>query len=457
MGEVITTKSRVKTALLAAASWLAVSVAMQESAWAMSLKEALEQAYTANPVIRAEREALSATDESVARAVSEFRPDIYAEYSRGRQRLQYGNTNRVYGDRESRQIVLNQPLFDGLGSIARYKAAKYQVEAGRAQLSTVTQDVMLQAISAYVDVLRDKEVYEISKHNVEGLQKMADATQSRFDVGEVTRTDVSQAASRVSRAESDLAEAKGNLAASIAGFRRVVQAEPNVLEVQELVPPLPGTLDEAVEVALANNPVYLRSLNTEKSLNKTVRGMKAEVLPSVALQAFMRKDEGVSTLAGLDSDNDAVMLNVNIPIYRQGSEYSRVREAKQNHQRSKYQTIDAYNEVVERVTRAWENYNASIASIQANDAAISAANEALDGVKQEQLYGQRTVLDVLDAEQELYAAKINLARASRNKIVAAYSLLAEMGQLTPQNLGLEVNLYDPVEHFEDVDFKVLGW
>lgn len=448
-----------KRSLLAAAAigCIAVSPFSSTPAFAMSLKEALETAYERNPVLKSERENLAATDEAVAQAVSEFRPSLIADYSRGRQRLQFGGVPETYSSKESKQLTLNQPLFDGLGSVARYRSAQLQVEAGRDQLKATTQEVLLQAITAYMDVLRDKAVLDLSKNNVGVLEKQLQASEDRFEVGEVTRTDVAQSRARVSRAESEQAQAEGELYSSIARFRRVVRVKPGVLEKQRLIPDLPATLENAVALAEEYNPNLRRAVHTEGALDKQVSANKAEVLPSVALQGYMRREEGAGTLGGSDFDNDAILLNVSVPLYQTGAEYSRVRESKRNHQRSKFDAMDARNETVERVTRAWENLQASIASIRANDAAIEAAEIALDGVKQEQQYGARTVLDVLDAEQELFSARVNLVRSQRNRLVAAYTLLAEMGQLTPQTLGLDVKVYNPEENYEEVDYKPIGW
>lgn len=452
-------QATIKDSLLAAVAigCLSLSPLGIKDASAISLKETLETAYNSNPEIKSERENLGATDEAVAQAASEFRPTVSADYSKGRQRSSFAGSPEDYTDKETRQITVEQPIFDGFGSVARFRAAKLQVSAGREQLSAVTQDVLLRAVTAYMDVLRDSAVLELSKNNVGVLNKQLDASEDRFDVGEVTRTDVAQSKARVSRAISEQAQSEGDLASSAAAFKRLVGIEPSGLEEQKMIPELPATLEQAIAIAKENNPNLQRANFTQESLSKRVNANKAAVLPSVSLQGYMRREEGAGVTGGNDYDNDAVTMNVRVPLYQSGSEYSRVRESKQNYQRAKYDAIDTGNETVERVTRAWENLQASIASIQANEAAIDAATIALDGVKQEQQYGARTVLDVLDAEQELFLARVNLVRAQRNKLVGAYTLLAEMGQLRPQTLGLEVPLYNPEEHYQRVKYKPIGW
>jgi outer membrane protein len=448
-----------KKSLLSAVaiSCLSLSPFAAHDAAALSLKEALETAYDTNPEIKSERENLAATDEGVAQAISEFRPTVTADYSRGRQSISFAGAPEQYTDKETRQLTVEQPIFDGFGSVSRYGAAKLQVMAGREQLSAVTQDVLLRAITAYMDVLRDSAVLELSKNNVGVLNKQLDASEDRFDVGEVTRTDVAQSKARVSRAISEEAQADGALASSIATFKRLVGVRPDALEEQKLIPELPETLEQAITIAQENNPNLQRANFTQQALNKRVHANKAAVLPSVSLQGYMRREEGAGVSGGNEYDNDVLLMNVRVPLYQSGSEYSRVRESKQNYQRAKYDAMDTGNETVERVTRAWENLQASIASIQANEAAIDAATIALDGVKQEQQYGARTVLDVLDAEQELFSARVNLVRAQRNKLVGAYTLLAEMGQLRVQTLGLDVPIFNPKENYKRVKYMPIGW
>ncbi|MBM3618200.1 MAG: hypothetical protein FJX23_06590, partial [Alphaproteobacteria bacterium] len=215
------------------------------SAYAISLEEAMKQTYETNPQLYSERRALAAIDERVAMAVSEWRPSLEANYSKGRQRISYGGAADTYGDKGTKELVLNQPLFNGGGSVARYQGSKHQVEAGRAQLEAVTQQVLLEAISSYMDVLRDKAIVDLSLHNAKVLLDQKGATSERFKVGEVTRTDVAQSEARHARAISDLAQARGELARSAASFRQVIGSSPDRLTVPRLLPVLPTTLEQA--------------------------------------------------------------------------------------------------------------------------------------------------------------------------------------------------------------------
>lgn len=449
----------VRDSLLAAvaAGCFAVSVLTGSQAHALSLKEVLEETYNTNPVIKSEREALSATDERVAQAVSEWRPTISGDYSTGRQETQFGGGKSAYSDKITKQLTLEQPIFNGGGSVARYRSAKLQVEAGRARLDGVTQDILLQSVTAYLDVVRDEEVLKLSSNNVDVLGRQLDASRERFDVGEVTRTDVAQSEARQARAVAEKSQADGALAASRAIFYRLVGLQPDYLETVAELPKLPDGMTEALAVAMENSPALLQAIYTESASKKEISSNKSRLLPSVTLQAYKREEEGAGVTGNGDFDSDVVTLNFSVPLYQSGAEYSRVREAKQNREKARYDTLDARNEVRESITRAWEGLVSSTAAIRANQSAIEAAEVALEGVKQEQQYGARTVLDVLDAEQELFAAKVNLVRAQRNELVAAYTLLASMGELSPEALGLSVASYDPKEHYEDVDYKPIGF
>lgn len=447
-----------KTLLSAVAlSCLALSPLKAAHAEPLALDKVLEQTYMENPAIKSEREALAAIDERVAIAMSEWRPKANVVYSKGRQETTFGTGPTNTNDSETKQLVVEQPLFDGFGSVARLKGSKFQVQAGRAQLLSVTQDTLLQAVTAHMDVIRDTEVLELSQNNVGVLGEQRKASQDRFDVGEITRTDVAQSEARLSRASAEATQSEALLASSQAIFRRVVGKEPVELVRPRELPVLPATLEEATKIALENNPFLKRATFNEKSLNEQVYSNKSKLLPSVALRGIMSREEGAGVTGDGDFDRDSLTVNMNVPLYQSGAEYAQVRQAKKNREEAKFEAMDVHNAVIQDVTSAWENLESSRITIRANRDAIEAANIALDGVKQEQQYGARTVLDVLDAEQELFTAKVNLVRSQRNKIVAAYTLMTAMGWLTPERLGLDVPIYNPEEHYDRVKFKPIGF
>lgn len=420
-------------------------------------KEALAHAYDTNPTLMAQREALKAVDENMAQAVSGFRPDLSVGYSRGRAR------NRTAGDwnmrnPDGKELVAVQPVFNGGESWASYKSAKERVKAGRAQLLDVEQQVLFSAVDAYSNVVEKQSVLKLSQNNVDVLARQRDAVQARFDAGTLTRTDVAQAEARLSQAQADERQALGDMAAAQAGFKRMIGFEsPSDELLMPPVPPgLPQSLQETVELAKTANPSLEAARFLEKAAASDVNVRASALLPDVDITGAMSRSNETSTL-GSRFDQDSLTLNVNIPLYQSGAEWSRIRQAKNIAKQAEYTTMDTHNSVVEMATRAWEDYNTAKAVIISTEEAIKAAEIALEGVKQENEFGVRTVLDVLDAEQELFSIRVNYVRAQRHEKLQAYRLLAAAGKLTPEILALHVNAYDSKEHYDTVKYQLLGF
>lgn len=426
-------------------------------AQAAGFSDALKSAYETNPRIKAERKALETLDEGVAQAISGWRPSISADYDKGRQRTSTEGADWSNSDLETRSLTVSQPLFRGGGTVARTESADERVLAGRANLSGTEQQVLLDAVTAYMDVVRDASVLDLSRSNVEVLKKQLQASRDRFDVGEVTRTDVAQSEARLARAESDAAQSEGNLTSSRATFERVIGFKPETPVAPTKFPDLPATQEDAITLALKNNPTLIEANHQEKARESDEFVAISSILPEVSLRGQMRRSEGSGFAGDTDFDNDSVTVNVGIPLYQSGSEYSRVREAKARSSQSKFELANSRDAVRQQTIQAWERLQTSIATIASTQAAINAAEIALDGVKQEQLYGARTVLDVLDAEQELFVTRVNLVRAEHDRVVAVYTLLGTTGQLTVKNIGVETEIYNPEEHYDDVKYQFVGF
>lgn len=420
--------------------------------------DALVAAYTANPRILAERERQKATDEDISQALSGFRPTANGTFEKGRQRTAFGGAPRSYGDAESKSLTVDQPLFRGGATIAGYQAAKQRVKAGQARLSAVEQEVLFQAAQAYMNVVQAQSILALSRNNEEVLKKQLKAAQERFDVGEVTRTDVAQSEARLSNATAQVIQSEGELISATAAYERVVGSKPEaLLSSPENMPELPGSLTEALTIAREENPGWLEAFHAEKSAKYDVRGNMARLLPQVSLRGQMSRDEGAGVNGNSDFDQDSLKINVSIPLYQGGAEYSRIRESKAVERQRGQQRADARQLVDEQVTQAWERLETALATIRAREDQIKAAEVALDGVRMEQEYGARTVLDVLDAEQELFLARSNLVRAESTRTVAVYNLLLSLGKLTPENLKLETAQYEPQENYEDIKWLPAGF
>jgi len=421
----------------------------------MTLEEALAAAYVGNPTLQAQRAALRATDEQVPQALSGWRPRVALNGSAGR----VWSDSSISGDTtlNSRQAgaTLTQPLFRGFRTVNSVDAAENVVLSARSQLASVEQQILLNVAEVYSNVLRDQAVVELSVNNEQVLRRQLGATQDRFEVGEITRTDVSQAESRVARARASRITAEGQLMASRATFQRLVGVPPENLEPPAQLPALPGTLEEAVARALEEQPDVVAAVYGARAAEDVVDVVRGELLPEVSLQASHNRGWDTQ-VRGQRADTSQIVANVAVPLYQSGAVYSRVREAKSTAGQRRIQVEQAQVAARERAIQAWENLVSARAEIESREAQVDAATTALDGVQREAQVGARTVLDVLDAEQELFIANVDRVGAQRTQRVAAFALLAATGGLTAENLGLPVEVYDPSVHYQAVRNKWFG-
>ena len=428
------------------------------SAHASSFEDALKAAYDANPQIKAERERQQATDEGVAQAVSGYRPSIGASYGAARQRTSFGGAPDSDSDAITKGLRVEQPLFKGGATWSSYHSARQRQKSGLYTLSALEQRVLLDAVTAYMDVVADSAILDLSKKNENVLKEQLKATQTRFKVGEVTRTDVAQSEARLSDARSSVIASEGQLMSAMATFEHVIGNRPQgTLTVPEALPELPATLEEALAKGRAQNPELIAAVHEAKASRYDVRTNEAALLPKASLVGTLSRQTGVGTTGSGTLDQDNIGVEVTIPLYQSGSEWSRIREASAVARQRDQETIDRRLTVEQTITQRWETLSSAIATITARNEQIKAAELALDGVKQEQQYGSRTVLDVLDAERELFNARTNLVQAQRDRMVAAYGMAHALGQLTPKNLNLDVAAYDPEANGRAVRWQPLGW
>ena len=426
---------------------------------AETLSEALASAYSGNPTLRAERARQRATDEQTAQALSGWRPRVDAAADAG---VTNTDTDPNPGGQSGTQypadfsITLTQPIFRGFKTVKGVKRAEATVEAGRQNLLAVEQQTLFDSVQAYMNVIRDRRVLALRQRNVTVLREQLRSSQERFNVGEVTRTDVAQSRARLALSESTVAEAKSNLAASIATYTKVMGHAPGSLKYPKL-PKLPKSLDSANTIAEKINPNILAAAFVAEAARYNVGVVKGDLLPTVTLQAA-----GTRTIQDLDHVSDgnvnqlSVFGQISVPLYEAGSVYSAVREAKQTESQRRIEIIGAARTVREAVVTAWNFLIASKETIVSSKAQVSANVLALDGVKQEYLVGSRTTLDVLNAEAELLNSQVILAQAERDQIVAAYQILGSIGQLTARQIGLGVDYYDPIENYDNVRNKWFG-
>lgn len=418
--------------------------------------EALIMAYQQNPTLQAQRAALRAADESVPQALSGYRPNVEIVGDGGYRAVNGDNFNGTEtGVDYSANLRVTQNIYSGGGTVADVQRAENTVRAERARLSSTEQLVLLNAVQAYMNAFRDNAVLRLNINNERVLSRQLEATRDRFNVGEVTRTDVSQAEARLSSATADRIRAEGDVQISRGIYEQVIGKLPADLSKPENVPNLPGSRQDAVMIARENNPGVLAASYDERAARDNVKVVKSDLLPKVDIVGQGGRS-GNSGISDIDQNSASIMAQLTVPLYQRGAVTSRVREAKQIAGRNRLLLIEAQRDATEAANTAWESLATARARIRSIRAAVRANRIALEGVRQEALVGSRTVLDVLDAEQELLDSQVSLVVAERDEIVAQYQLLSALGRLTAQSLSLGTDYYQPDQHYKEIRDKLWG-
>lgn len=423
---------------------------------AESLREALAAAYRFNPDIAAERANLRATDEEVPRAYSAARPTVSASADIGarRTRTRPGRTDRAVP--RGYEVELRQNVFRGFRTRNAVKSAEATIRSGRATLHRTEQTVLQQAVAAYMDVLRDEALIKLRQNNVKVLAKNLTAAEERLRVGDVTATDVAQSRARWARAVSELELARANLEVSRAAYERIVGHHPRRLATPKIpAAQMPRTLTMLRTRATNEAPTVIEALYQEEAARHNVALVWGELLPSVDLDArFTKRFEPSS---GVRSTATSELIGrLTVPIYLGGEVRARLRQAKHLLVRRIQLIAAARREAQETAVSTWSAWQASNAQLRSDFAQVEANKIALAGVRAEERVGSRTLLDVLDAEQELLDARVLLVRTRRDVVTNAYAVLGASGRLTAKELGLSRKLYDPEVHYREVRRKWFG-
>ena len=421
---------------------------------AESLNDALASAYRYNPQLDAERARLRGSDEEVARAMSGYRPIISAtaDVSHSYLRSKPPTTlTRARTDAAGYGIGLTQNIFNGFQTTNAVRESEAFVRAGRETLRAVEHQILLDSVTAYMDVIRDQAIVRLRENNVNVLARELKAVQDRFSVGEVTRTDLAQSQARRALAVSNLDGARAVLKTSRANYERVIGHAPGSLtEPTPKAPGLPKSLQAAIEAANQENPNNIAALYREQAARHTVDRIRGELLPSVSLEAGYDRD--FSETDGLDRRDAAATVagRVTVPIYEGGETRARIRQAKQQHV-AFLQEIEQFRaETQAIVTSVWSQMEASRAQRESDQAQVDANRTALMGVREEEKVGQRTLLDVLNAELELLNAEVNLVTTRRNLVVLSYNVVASVGRLDALTTGVVSDVYDPEANYRSV-------
>ena len=463
-----TIRRRIDLATAPAFVALLLSGAMFISAPAMAetLESALTKAYGLNPTLNAQRASVRATDETVPQAKALSRPtlsvtaDVGPQQSEGKSKSggaspASGRYSLLTYPRGS-ALVFNQTVYNGNKTENSTRSAESQVLGARETLRNTEQTTLLSGATAYMNVLRDTAILSLRRNNVEVLEEQLRQTNDRFRVGEVTRTDVAQAQSRLAASRSDAILAESNLKTSLGVYRQQIGEEPRQLSPAKSIEfLLPKTRDLAVGISQREHPAIIGALHGVDAQLLQVKVVEADLYPNIALQGSLQ-DRIDNTTVGSNVYSGSIIGKLTVPIYEGGLTYSRIRQAKETLGQTQI-TVDIQRDTVRAaVIQSWGQLEASKAQIIASQAQVSAAEVALNGVREEAKVGQRTTLDVLNAQQELLNARVALITAQRDRVVNSYNVLSSIGRLDSTTLALKTPAYIPAIHYEQVKDKWIG-
>jgi outer membrane protein len=427
-----------------------------------TIDAALVRAYQNNPQLNAQRAQVRFTDENVPQALSGYRPRVAITASAGTQYTDTLSTaggtatnlvkTGIHGVNAPRSIgtTISQTVFNGFQTANRTRVAESQVSGAREGLRFLEQSVLLSAATIYMDYLRDSAIVEVQKSNVRVLEQTLKQTNDRFNVGEVTRTDVAQSEAQLAAGRTQLLTAESNLVTTKANFRRIIGNEPEALAPGSPVDRfLPRSLPGAVDLSLTENPQVTAAMFGIDVGYLQVKVNEGALLPTVTLQGSVQQSYE-QTLTFFRQFGASAVAQLNVPIYQGGAEYSLIRQSKENLAQQRLNLEQVRDQTRSNVVTAWGQLVAGKAQVQSAQSQVSASEIALNGVREEAKAGQRTTLDVLNAQQALVNARVALVTAQHDRVVASYSVLNAVGRLAPQVLGLKTNVYDPSVHYHQV-------
>lgn len=452
-------------------SWLAIgasaiALALPMGAQAQTLRDALVEAYGENPQLTGERANLRAIDEGVAIARSEALPQIGVQANATEFLIQRQDAFLAPDRALTANLNSSLPIFNGGRIRNSVNAAKTRVAGGRATLRSVESDVFTQVVAAYNDVLRDESIVQLNQQNVRALEVNLNASSDRFEVGDVTRTDVAQSQARLALAVGQLRQAEAQLVTSRETYLQVVGSPPSRLQPPPPLPNLPDNTQTAVATALNNNPALEAAEKARDAAGFDVRSARGARLPEVSLVAggnyFNYLNSIDTSLIGtpIPQSGQAAQagVTVTVPLYQGGRVAAQVRQAQARQGVAIEQVTATERQIVARVRSAFASWQSSLRVIEAAETAVEANSLSLEGVRAENSVGNRTIIEILNAEQELLDAQVQLVTARRDAYVAGFALLAAMGRAEAGDLGLDGGpLYDPVVNYERVDKAWNDW
>ncbi|HEY0220328.1 MAG TPA: TolC family outer membrane protein [Afipia sp.] len=424
-----------------------------------TIEAALIRSYQNNPQLNAQRASVRSTDENVPQALSGYRPQVAITASAGAQYLDTTSrtapgfpTQTIHGTNAPRSVgaTATQTLYNGGQTGNRTRAAESQVSAAREGLRVLEQGVLLAAATIYMDYLRDSAIVEVQRNNVRVLEQTLKQTRDRFNVGEVTRTDVAQSEAQLAAGRTQQLQAESNLTTTRANFRRIIGNDPQALAPGAPVDRfLPGGLAAAIDMGLIENPNVTAAMHGIDVSFLQVKISEGALFPTVTLQAAVQQAYD-TTLQSPRSFGASATANITVPIYQGGAEYALIRQSKETLGQQRLNLDQVRDQTRATVAQAWGQLVAGRAQVSSAQSQVTASEIALNGVREEARVGQRTTLDVLNAQQALVNARVALVTAQHDRVVASYSVLNAIGRLSPTTLRLQTSIYDPSVHYQQV-------
>lgn len=442
------------------------SAVLVAPASADTLRDALVSAYETNPSLTAAREGQKATNEGVPLAKANGRPDVTVQPTYFENIMQDSGSSVTQGRGVSVTGTVSAPLYAGGGIKNAVRAAENRVEAGFANLRGTESAIFSAVVGAYMDVIRDEAIVELNRAQVGVLSVNLEATRDRFEIGDLTRTDVAQSEARLALQTSSLEQARANLIRSKEVYIQLVGREPGQLEAPPPLPNLPETPDNAVNVALDSNPDLIAARENREAAGFDRRAANASRLPTVSVFTSPSYSNALNSISsnipGFQADNSSFTaqagVRATVPLYQGGQPAAQIRQAQARLGQAQELEIAAEREAIAQTRASYASWKAANDVIVASERAVSANELSLEGTRAENSVGNRTILDILNAEQELLNSKVQLVTARRNAYVAGFTLLAAMGKAEARDLGLEGGtLYDPVAEYEKVESAWNDW
>jgi outer membrane protein len=446
---------------------LLMSHVMTTPVMADTIEAALIRAYQNNPQLNAQRASVRATDENVPQALSGYRPKVAVTASAGTQYTDSAQNTQIAGRVTTTSLAgvnaprsvgatVTQTLFNGGQTGNRTRAAESQVSAAREGLRVLEQTVLFAAATIYMDFLRDSAIVEVQKSNVRVLEQTLKQTRDRFNVGEVTRTDVAQSEAQLAAGRTQLLTAESTLTTTRANFRRIIGNDPVGLAPGSPVDRfLPPTLTGAIDRGLLENPNVTAAMYGIDVSFLNVKVNEGALFPTVTLQGSVQQSYE-STMATYRAFGASAVAQLTVPVYQGGAEYALIRQSKESLAQQRLNLEQVRDQTRATVAQAWGQLVAGKAQVSSAQAQVTASEIALNGVREEARVGQRTTLDVLNAQQALVNARVALVTAQHDRVVASYSVLNSIGRLSPTVLNLATNVYDPSVHYHQVRDSWIG-